>query len=108
MSDASPEALYQSLFDHFGETASAVPSRRFGADALKVNGKIFASLTRGRRLLVKLPPDRVAALIASGVGEPFTTGPGPAKAAWVTLAPTSAPDWLVLAEEARAYVASLG
>ena len=105
MSDRAPEALYAALFDHFGETPRADASRRFGADALKVGGKIFASLSRGR-LLVKLPPERVDALIAEGIGERFTTGPGRAKAAWVTVAPGAA-DWRGLAAEARAYVSGL-
>ena len=105
MSDGAPEVLFLAMFDHFGETPRIEPSRRFGADALKVGGKIFASLSKGR-LLIKLPPDRVGALIAAGVGERFTTGQGRGKAAWVTVAPGAA-DWLALAEESRAYVASL-
>jgi hypothetical protein len=107
VTDPAPEALYQALFDRFGETPRADASRRFGADALKVRGKIFASLSKSGRLLIKLPPERVDALIAAGIGERFTTGPGRAKAAWVTIGADAA-DWIALAEEARAYVASLG
>ena len=42
----------------------ASPSKGFGSNALKVNGKIFASLSKGR-LLLKLPEARVDALVNS-------------------------------------------
>ena len=49
--------------------------RRFGSEALKVNGSIFAMLTGGL-LVVKLPGDRVESLIGSGTGAPFASGRG--------------------------------
>ena len=63
---------------------SAGPGGRgFGSNALKVDGKIFASLSHGR-LLVKLPAERVKALVEAKLGEPFSTGPGRVKKEWVT------------------------
>ena len=79
--------------------------RGFGSDALKVDGKIFASLSHGR-LLVKLPVERVKALVDAKLGEPFSTGPGRVKKEWVTLAPSSVEEWVRVSEEARRYVRS--
>jgi TfoX/Sxy family transcriptional regulator of competence genes len=45
-------------------------ARSFGSNGLKVNGKLFALFTQGT-LVVKLPKDRAASLVASGVGKPF-------------------------------------
>jgi hypothetical protein len=101
--DQSPEALFASVAAHCGVAAPAAASARFGANALKVNGKIFASLSRGR-LLLKLPEARVDGLIGAGKGEPFSTGADRVKKEWVTIAPTTAEDWCALAQEARAFV----
>lgn len=78
---------------------------KFGGAALKVNKRIFAMLVRGR-LVVKLPRQRVAALIASGDGEPFDAGKGKPMAEWVSIATTSEMDWLPLATEAMEFVGS--
>lgn len=78
---------------------------RFGAAALKVDQRIFAMLRRGQ-LVVKLPRQRVAALIASGDGEPFDAGKGRPMAEWVCIATTSGIPWLSIATEAMEFVAS--
>jgi hypothetical protein len=51
-------------------------------------------------LLLKLPSERIDALIENGVGERFSTGAGRPKKEWVTIAPTYAALWKGLAEEA--------
>jgi len=84
-------------------TARRAERRGFGSRALKVDGKIFASLSSGDRLLLKLPAARVEALIAEGIGERFSTGPCRPKREWVTVAPTHASRWVALADEARAF-----
>lgn len=81
------------------------PSKGFGASALKVRGKIFAMLVKGR-LVVKLPRRRVDALIAAGDGARFDPGHGRLMKEWLSVEPTSAADWLLLAREAMAFVAS--
>jgi hypothetical protein len=75
---------------------------KFGADALKIDGKIFAMLVRGS-LGLKLPAERVDALVEQGVGERFEAGKGRPMREWVTLREARR-QWLSLAREARVYV----
>jgi hypothetical protein len=76
--------------------------RRFGSNGLKAAGKLFALLVRGQ-LVVKLPAPRVAALLASGDGEPFTAGGRRTMKEWLTLAAHNRA-WEALAREAYAFV----
>lgn len=80
-------------------------SRRFGSQALKVNGSIFAMVTGGR-LVVKLPRDRVDALIADGTGAPFDSGKGRPMKEWVAVTAEDDGTRLALAQEALAFVRS--
>lgn len=84
--------------------ADGQPAQLFGASALKVHGKIFALLARDR-LVVKLPRNRVDALVASGDGGRFDPGHGRAMREWLALAPSSEQEWLLLAREAMRFVA---
>jgi hypothetical protein len=98
------DGLYALLTARYaGEPAGQ--SKGFGSNALKVNGKIFASLTRGR-LLLKLPETRVDWLIKSKKGLRFSTGAGRVKKEWVTVGPTTEKEWLALADEARTFVSA--
>jgi hypothetical protein len=101
----SADELYRTLAEHYGVAPGALGGRGFGSNALKAEGKIFAALSNGR-LLVKLPVERVKALVEAKLGEPFSTGPGRVKKEWVTVAPSSAEEWARLSEEARDFVLS--
>jgi hypothetical protein len=79
--------------------------RGFGSDALCVHGRIFA-IPRADGLVLKLPGQRVAELIASGDGLPFDAGKGRPMQEWVVLGLAAEPRWLPLAKEARAFVAA--
>ena len=103
--NASAEDFYRAIAARNAGKSDAGPSKGFGSNALKVNGKIFASLTK-RRLLLKLPEARVDALVKSKKGIRFSTGAGRAKKEWVTIGPSSEREWLALAEEARDYVSA--
>lgn len=76
--------------------------RRFGALALKIDNRIFAMLVKGT-LVVKLPRQRVDALVASGDGERFDPGHGRLMKEWLAVGPTSEPEWLPLAREAMEF-----
>jgi TfoX/Sxy family transcriptional regulator of competence genes len=56
----------------------------FGSPVLKVGGKVFAMLVKGR-LVVKLPKERVERLVASGTGKPFDPGHGRPSKEWVAV-----------------------
>jgi hypothetical protein len=103
----TPQGRYAALVEAFlGDRDVEQSGRGFGSDALKVRGKIFAMLA-GERLVVKLPRQRVDALVASGDGERFDPRrDGRLMKEWLALAPTSQIDWLTLAREARAFVAA--
>jgi hypothetical protein len=79
--------------------------RGFGSAALKVRGKMFVTLSPAGALVVKLPRQRVDALVAAGQGRPFEPGPGRVMAQWLELRAASGQDWMSLAEEALAFVA---
>lgn len=96
-------ALFAALAAHHGETWVPSDSVKFGANALRVNGKIYAALTRKRHLLLKLPPARVAALLDDGRAAPMESG-GRVMRGWIMLAPDAAELWIQLSNEARAFV----
>ncbi|HXA28398.1 MAG TPA: hypothetical protein VN193_06590 [Candidatus Angelobacter sp.] len=81
--------------------------RGFGADALQVDGRIFAMVSRGH-LVLKLPAERVAALIDGGKGAPFDAGKGRPMKEWVMLERCTTKQAVALAEEALAFVGKGG
>lgn len=98
-------ALFAAVAAHHGETWVPSDSAKFGANALRVDGKIYAALTRRRHLLLKLAPARVAELLAGGRAQPMESG-GRVMRGWITLAPDEAELWIPLSNEARTFVAT--
>jgi hypothetical protein len=62
-------------------------------------------LVRGR-LVLKLPEERVSALIAAGEGRNFDANRGTPMREWLSLDPESALAWLPLAREALDFAHS--
>jgi TfoX/Sxy family transcriptional regulator of competence genes len=82
--------------------------KSFGATELKVHGKIFAMLVKGR-LVVKLPKAHVDALVAAGNGERFDPRhDGRLMKEWLVIDPAAEGEWLSLAREALAFVGGKG
>jgi hypothetical protein len=81
----------------------SIGGRGFGSTALKVDGRIFA-MSGDAGLVLKLPRDRVARLVAAGDGLPFDAGKGTPLQEWVVIPTSAEGTWRDLAEEARAFV----
>ena len=64
----------------------------------------FALFTQGT-LVVKLPKDRAASLVASGVGKPFDPGKGRLMKEWLTVTSAKA-SWTSLVKEAHEFVSA--
>ncbi len=107
---STPEERFATIVEELLGSPGVTPpaGTGFGASGLKVGGKIFAMLASKGEFVVKLPPQRVDALIASGDGERFDPGHGRLMKEWVAIIPTSEADWLPLAQEAKAFVAAKG
>lgn len=82
-----------------------IPTRGFGSDALRVGGSIFAMYVRGN-LVVKLPGDRVDALLAGGQAERFCANRGRPLKEWAVILTDNLAAWIDLAEEALRFVGS--
>jgi hypothetical protein len=95
--------LVTALRDRPGVAPPDPTRRAFGADALTVQGSIFAML-RDAALVVKLPAARVTALIAGGDGAPFGAGRGRPMREWVAIGTVDPDSWRALAEEALIFV----
>jgi TfoX/Sxy family transcriptional regulator of competence genes len=101
----TPEELFQGLVEaQLGRPGISV-GRMFGSPVLKVAGKVFAMLVKGR-LVVKLPKQCVEELLASGLGERFDPGHGKPSKEWAAVDASASRRWRSLVDEARGFVAS--
>lgn len=81
--------------------------RALASEGLKVRGKLFGFLWKDKGIVVKLPAERVAALIETGEGGVFDRGRGTPMREWVCVRPRDAPECEAYLTEARGFVASL-
>src|SRR4029077_17361784 len=86
----SPETRYAAMVQRMAGKPGVThitEGRGFGSSGqLKVRGRIFAMLVRGE-LVLKLPGQRVVALIVAGEGTPFDAGKGKPMREWFVLSP---------------------
>jgi hypothetical protein len=98
------EERFRRIADRVLADPAVRPGTGFGAaPGLRVDGKIFAMLVRGA-LVVKLPRDRVDALIEAGTGTRFDPGHGRLMREWVAVLAGAEPAWESLVDEALAFV----
>ncbi len=106
MAAMTPDQRYCEIVSTFLQRPGVTRhGRGFGSSALRVRGKMFATLSPDGAFVVKLPRQRVGALVAAGHGRPFEPGPGRVMKEWLELSAASGHDWASLAEEALAFVA---
>jgi TfoX/Sxy family transcriptional regulator of competence genes len=89
------------VIDAFEANTKAEGNTKFGLHGLMVNGKLFARFTQGT-LVVKLPEERVAALVAARVGTQCDPGRGRLRK-WLKITSTKV-SWTDLAKEAHVFV----
>ena len=102
---AGSQERFADLVDQLVGTEGVTPPRAgsgFGRSALRFRGKIFAMHVRGA-LVVKLPAERVEALVQAGEGVHFDANKGTPMREWLSLDPGSSLAWLPVATEALDY-----
>ncbi|QFY10552.1 hypothetical protein GBF35_31600 [Nonomuraea phyllanthi] len=100
-------ATAQELFDDLIMEHLARPEvsmgRMFHSEGLKVNGKIYAFLSKDRRVVLKVPAARAAELVEEGTAEAMVMGARRMRE-WVALRAPDETVWRRLLSEAATYV----
>lgn len=102
----SADELFEGVVGALEGEPDVSAGRMFGSPGLKIDGKAFAMLVKGR-LVVKLPQERVDEIQSSGAGERFDPGHGRLMREWAAVHPSTPEAWLELATEARDFVRPL-
>ncbi len=98
------EQRFAALVARFAGEADVTEGTGFGRmPGLRTGGKIFTMLVEGR-LVVKLPRERVDALVAAGSAERFEPGQGRVMKEWASVDVAAPENWDELATEARGFV----
>ena len=100
----TPTAFFWDLAGPLLARDGVSDSTMMGFPCLRVRGAFFASCDhRSGDLIVKLPRERVAALIAAGEGQPFAPA-GRVFKEWLLVSDRDERRWEALMEEAYAFV----
>jgi hypothetical protein len=101
-------AAQRAFDDLAGQLArkKVVAGKMFGMPILKTGGKAFAGIA-GDALVFKLPPDAVQASLRLKGAELFDPGMGRPMKEWVVVPASHATRWPGLADDARAYIATI-
>jgi hypothetical protein len=99
---------FWAIADELIAAGTAEEGTMMGHPCLRVNGSFFATAGHdANELIVKLPADRVAALIAEGIGQPFAPA-GRRFREWVAVPYSQRALWRGLVAEAQEFVMSRG
>lgn len=98
----SPEDAFDALVQSYKGQRNVTAGKMFASYGVKINGKIFAMLYKGR-LVVKLPAARADRLAAAGGGEYFRVGKKVMKE-WVMVDAPPGTGWVKFADEAKEFV----
>jgi hypothetical protein len=101
-SAAEVDPSFAPVVEAFAKDRRVSYGRMFASMGLKVDGKIFAMLVKGR-FVTKLPRERVDELVREGLGEYFDPGHGRLMKEWVALS-GGRTSWVELAREAHRFV----
>jgi len=102
------EELFWDLVEPMFTDPAVRRSTMMGLPCVRWDGRFFASLDRRTgALLVKLPADRVAALVAAGHGEAFAPA-GRVFREWIAVVRPQRRRWRALLVEAREHAAGSG
>jgi TfoX/Sxy family transcriptional regulator of competence genes len=105
VTDESVDPHFAPVIAAFARDQQVTTGKMMASVGLKVNGKIFAMMSRGK-FVAKLPKTRVDELVHSGAGKYFDPRrDGRLMKEWVELRGTE-PSWLELAKEAHRFVKS--
>ena len=98
----SIEEFFTQVLNHFLDQKDVNKQ----GNALKYKRKMFLMLNQ-ERFVVKLPAERVAALIESGEGLPFDAGTGKPLKEWLIISAIDLQSWIKFGEEAKAFAQTL-
>jgi hypothetical protein len=100
----TPEQIWETIAKQQLTERDVTTGTGFGTNpGLRVSGKVFAMLVRGE-LVVKLPKDRVDALVDTGVARRFDAGKGRPMKEWASVPANASRRWKGLVEEAKVFV----
>ena len=100
--NANATALYESIVAELLERPGVERGTMMGYPCLRLEGTFFACQARSGELVLKLPAERVLALVESGDGEPFAPA-GRTFREWVALPTPDREQWRALTDEAVAF-----
>ncbi len=96
----------QAVNNDYGVSRGKPRSKTFGRWALLVDDKIFALSSVSGHFIVRLPKERVQALVAASAGRRAARN-GLETDEWLAVQGQSAEDWIALAREALRFVRTL-
>ena len=108
--DKSLDEIFNNIASAFIRDPKVSQVRMFGSPGLKISGKVFAFLMKGKFVL-KLPKEKVDELVVAKEGKHFghMFAPGnwrPMKE-WVEITSDDESVWLKLAQEAKDFVSKI-